>query len=106
MRNGKMYRFGEVVLTQIQFVDTYQVKTRPSLVLFEEYGNVVVAAITSNNDMEGIQLSKKEGAIKDSVIKMNYIFTVSNKMIKKTLFSISNDKKKIVKQELFKRIKN
>tara|TARA_B100001971_G_C17820093_1_gene348482 strand:+ start:132 stop:437 length:306 start_codon:yes stop_codon:yes gene_type:complete len=101
-----MHKFGEVVLVQIQFVDTYQVKTRPSLVLFEEYGNVVVAAITSNNDMEGVQLLKKEGAIKDSIIKINYIFTVSNKMIKKTLFSISNDKKKIVKKELFKRIGN
>lgn len=99
-----MYKFGEVILAEVQYADTFEVKTRPALVLFEELGNVVVAGITTNIDMKGVSLSKKEGAIKDSVIKLNYIFTISEKMIKKVLFSISNEKKQIVKNELIKRI--
>ena len=55
--------------------------------------------------MEGVLLTKKEGAIKDSIIKLNYIFTISEKMIEKTLFSISEEKKKKVKEELISRIK-
>ncbi len=99
-----MHKFGEVILTQIQFVDTYEVKTRPALVLFEEYDNVIVCAITSNEQMKGIKLLKKEGAVKDSIIKLNYIFTISNKMIKKTLFNISKEKKELVKKELTKKL--
>ena len=59
--------------------------------LFEEYGNIVVAGITSNLKMGGIPLSKKEGAVKESVIKLNYIFTISEKMVKKVLFSLSKE---------------
>jgi len=98
-----MHSFGEVILTQVQFVDTFEIKVRPALVLFEEYGNVVVAGITSNTKMKGIALTKKEGAIKDSVIKLNYIFTISEKMIKKTLFTIDNKKKEKIRNELMKR---
>ena len=99
-----MLKFGDVILAQIQFVDTTEIKIRPALVLFEEFGNVVVAGITSNTQMQGILLNKKEGAIKDSVIKLNYIFTISEKMISKTLFSVSADKKKQVVSELLKRL--
>ena len=77
------HKFGDVVLAEVQFADTFEIKTRPSLVLFEEHGNVVVMGITSNLDMNGIRLSKKEGAMKESVIKLNYIFTISEKMVKK-----------------------
>ena len=99
-----MHKFGEVILAQVQFTDTFEIKTRPALILFEEYENVVVAGITSNIKMKGILLSKKEGAVKDSVIKLNYIFTISEKMIKKVLFSISNEKKKLVLSELVKKM--
>lgn len=100
-----MYKLGTIILTEVQFADSPQVKTRPAVILFEEYGNIVVAGITSNLKMEGIPLLKKEGAIKDSVIKLNYIFTISNAMIKKVLFSLSNKKKKIIIDELIKRLK-
>ena len=100
-----MHDFGTVILAEIQFVDTSEVKTRPAVVLFEEHGNVVVAGITSNTKMEGISLSKKEGVIKDSVIKLNYIFTISEKMIKKVLFSLSNEKKKLIVEELIRKLK-
>jgi len=99
-----MHRFGEVVLTNIQYVDTFEIKKRPALVLFEEQGNIVVAGVTSNLNMKGVSLSKKEGAIKDSIIKLNYVFTISEKMIEKILFIISSKKKADVKSELIKRI--
>ena len=100
-----MYDFGTVILAEIQFTDTSEIKTRPAVILFEEHGNVVVAGITSNTKMEGISLLKKEGAIKDSIIKLNYIFTISEKMIKKVLFSLSNEKKKILSEELIRKLK-
>ena len=103
MRLGKMHKFGEIVLAEVQFTDTFETKVRPALVLFEESGNVVIAGITSNTEMEGVKLTRKDGAIKESVIKLNYIFTVSEKMIKKYLFSISEEKKKIIKNDLFRK---
>ena len=99
-----MYNFGDVLLAEMQFVDTFEIKTRPALVLFEDCGNIVVAGITSNTDMKGIALTKKEGAVVDSVIKINYVFTISELMVKKKLFSLSQQKKKIVVQEFLKRL--
>ena len=104
MRRGRMHRFGDVVLAHIQFVDTFQIKIRPAVVLFEEYGNVVVAGITSNVAMKGIPLMKKEGAVKNSVIKLNYIFTISEKMIKKNLFSLSAEKKQHIVSTFMKKL--
>jgi len=98
-----MPRSGDVIIAQMQFTDTFEIKKRPALVLFEEFDNVVVAGITSNLEMKGIPISKDEGAIKDSVIKLNYIFTVSRSMISKTLFHLKKDKKKMVYNELVKR---
>ncbi len=97
---------GEVVLAKIQFTDTFEIKKRPALVLFEEFDNVVVAGITSNLEMKGISLTKKEGAIKDSIIKLNYIFTVSKVMIEKALFSLSKEKKKQVFDGLIEKLKD
>jgi len=99
-----MHKFGEVILAKVQYTDTFEVKTRPALVLFEELGNVVVAGITTNTNMKGVSLLKKEGAIKDSIIKLNYIFTISEKMVEKNLFLISPEKKQLVKNELIKRM--
>lgn len=95
---------GEVVLAQVQFTDSFEVKKRPAVVLFEEFGNVVVAGITSNLKMKGISLSKKEGAIKDSVIKLNYIFTLTEKAISKKLFLLSKEKKKLLQTEISKKL--
>ena len=99
------FNFGQVVLAEVQYTDTFEVKTRPALILFEEQGNIVVAGITSNLNMNGISLNKKEGMPKDSVIKLNYIFTISEKMIKKFLFNVSKEKKQLIKEELAKKIK-
>lgn len=99
-----MYNFGDIILAQVQFVDSSEIKIRPAFVLFQEQGNIIVAGITSNLKMKGIPLTKKEGAIKNSVIKLNYIFTISEMMIKKYLFNISNTKKEIVKKEIVKKL--
>ncbi|MEK6914650.1 MAG: type II toxin-antitoxin system PemK/MazF family toxin [Nanoarchaeota archaeon] len=104
MRLGKMLNFGQVVLANAQFTDTFEIKKRPALVLFEEQGNVVAVGITSNLNMKGISLLKKEGAIKDSIIKLNYVFTIHEKMVEKVLFSISNEKKQLIKSEFIKRM--
>src|SRR5512136_77224 len=94
---------GDIILTSVQFTDTNEIKVRPALVLFEELGNIVVAGITSNPKMKGIPLTKSEGAIKDSVIKLNYIFTISNKMALKVLFHLSAEKKQLIFDNLTKR---
>ena len=100
-----MLKSGDVILTKIQFTDYSDIKIRPALVLFEELNNIVVAGITSNLHMKGIPLTKDEGALTNSVIKPNYIFTISNSLILKKLFCISSKKKRIVYKELKKRIK-
>ena len=99
-----MHKLGEVVLAQVQFVDTFEVKNRPAVVLFEEQGNIVVAGVTSNTAMKGIPITKEEGATKESVIKLNYIFTISERMIKKALFNLSPQKRRLVASELMKRL--
>lgn len=91
---------GEVILTNIQFPDLAGIKKRPAVILFEELGNIVVAGITSNKKMKGIPLTKKEGAIKDSVIKTNYIFTIAKELVEKKLFSLTKEKKLILYKEL------
>ncbi len=101
-----MSKAGEVVLAKVQFTDTFEIKKRPALVLFEELDNVVVAGITSNLEMKGIPITKKEEAVKDSIIKLDYIFTISKMMIEKTLFSLSKEKKRRVFEELVKKLRD
>ncbi len=99
-----MLKPGDVILARVQFTDADEVKVRPAVVLFEELGNVVIAGITSNLKMKGIPLTKNEGAIKDSVIKLNYIFTISNEMANKVIFNLSEEKKQLIFDELNKRL--
>lgn len=104
MRSGKRFRFGDVVITEVQFTDTFEIKRRPAVVLFEELGNVVAVVVTSNPNMKGISLTKKEGMKVNSVIKLNYIFTISENMVVKILFSVSEEKKKLIKKILVEKI--
>ena len=99
-----MHKFGEIILASVQYIDTFEIKKRPALVLFGDSGNVIVAGITSNLKMKGISLHKKERAIRESVIKLNYVFTISEKMIEKVLFSITKEKKEIIKNELLSKL--
>ncbi len=95
---------GDVVLCDVQFADSFEVKTRPAVVLFEEFGNIVVAGITSNIKMKGIPLTTNDGAIKNSVIKTNYIFTISEAMVKKKLFTLTKEKKDELHKELTRKL--
>lgn len=99
-----MLKAGDVIVASVQFTDTAEVKTRPAVVLFEELGNVVIAGITSNLKMKGIPLSKSEGALKDSVIKLNYIFTISDEMVSKVILHLSKEKKRLIFDELSKKL--
>jgi mRNA interferase MazF len=99
-----MLKPGDVILASVQFTDTAEVKVRPAVVLFKELGNVVIAGITSNPKMKGIPLTKAEGAVKDSVIKLNYIFTIAEEMVDKLLFQLSAEKKQLICKELNKRL--
>lgn len=100
-----MHKSGEVLLAKIPFTDQMKIKKRPVLVLFEEKGNLVTAGITSNVDMDGVPLSVEEGAVRESIIKLNYIFTISERMIDRSLFELTKEKKKRVYEELNKRLK-
>ena len=95
---------GDVIIASVQFTDSAEIKIRPAVVLFKELGNVVIAGITSNLKMQGLPLSKSEGAIKDSVIKLNYIFTISEEMVSKVVLHLSKEKKQLIFDELCKRI--
>lgn len=104
MSLGKMLRPGDIIIASVQFTDNTEVKTRPAVVLFEESGNIVIAGITSNLKMKGIPLTKNEGAIKDSVIKLNYIFTISHEMVSKVIFHLSNEKKALLFEKLTEKL--
>ena len=99
-----MLKAGDVIVASVQFTDTAEVKTRPAVVLYEELGNVVIAGVTSNLKMKGIPLARSEGAIRDSVIKLNYIFTISDEMVSKVVFHLSQQKKRLIFDELNKRL--
>lgn len=103
MKPGTTYKFGDIVLIEVSFVDKYSVKLRPALVLFEELDNIVVAGITSNLSMKGVLIPKEEGLIVKSVAKLNYIFTISKIRIKKLLTHLSERKKKETCEELIKK---
>ncbi len=99
-----MPRAGDVILADVQFADGRGSKLRPAVVLFEELGNAVIAGITSNTAMKGIPLTVEEGAVKDSVIKPNYIFTISHEMVHKRLFALSMQKRRMLYGELLSRL--
>jgi mRNA interferase MazF len=104
MRLGKMPKSGDVVIARVQFTNSREIKLRPAVVLFLELGNVVVAGITSNLKMKGIPLSKREGAVKDSIIKLNYIFTISEAMVSKVMFQLKREKRILIFNELEKKL--
>ena len=99
-----MLKAGDVIIATVQFTDTAEVKKRPAVVLFQELGNVVIAGITSNLKMKGIPLTKSEGAIKESIIKLNYIFTISDEMVSKVIFHLTSEKKHLIFDKLCEKL--
>ena len=99
-----MPRPGDVIIARVRFADNQGSKIRPALVLFEELGNVVIAGVTTNLRMKGVRISKSDGAAQDSIIKLNYIFTITNDVILKTVFHLNNEKKRMVLKELMEKL--
>lgn len=97
-----MYRAGDVVTVKARFSESGETKNRFALVLYEEFGNVVIAGITSNPYAKGIALTKKEGMPKDGVIKLNYLFTVGEEALFGPIFRLGREKKKHVIGEMQK----
>lgn len=53
---------------------------------------ILAVQITSEGDSDWLpHHNKEEGAIKDSVMKLNYIFTISKTLISKTLFHLTKE---------------
>ncbi|MHA1997484.1 MAG: hypothetical protein ACTSU9_05145 [Promethearchaeota archaeon] len=67
---------------------------------------MVIAGVTSNLKMDGIPLTVEEGVKRKSIIKLNYIFTVSTVMINRVLFSLSMEKKQMVHDAPVDKISN
>ncbi len=99
-----MRKPGDVILANVQFTDSPQVKKRPAVVLYTEFGNIVVAGITSNLGMKGVPVSMADGAIKDSVIKTNYMMTLAEAMVIKKLFELPHEKRRQLWRALAERI--
>ena len=97
-----MYRAGDVVTARVRMSEGGETKNRFALVLYEQLGNVVIAGITSNPYAKGIPLTRKEGMPKDSVIKLNYLFTVTEDGLFGPIFRLSKEKKKQVGAEAAK----
>lgn len=97
-----MFNAGEVVVANVRFPGSEALRSRAALVLFEDYDSVVIAGITSNPYTKGIPLTKKEGALRDSVIKLNYVFTVNRETLSRPLFKLSKEKKKLVFSQFLK----
>ncbi len=93
---------GEIVATSVKLQEGGPESTRAVVVLYEDYSNVVVAGMTSNPYVKGIPVTRKEGAPKDSVIKLNSIFTVDREKVSKPLFRLSKEKKKLLLESLIK----
>ena len=101
---GSVPKSGDVIIARMQFTDSEGSKIRPALVLFEELGNVVIAGITTNLKMKGIPITVKEGAAQESMLKLNYVLTITNETIIKTVFHLSPEKKRLVFDELNKKL--
>ena len=96
-----MYSSGDVVAVTLKLGEGEE-KTRLALVLYEEFGNVVVAGITANPYAKGIPIYKKEGGVRDSTIKLNYVFTVSEDVLSRPFFRLKQEKRKMVLDQLLK----
>lgn len=99
-----MPRPGDVIIARVRFADDEGSKVLSALVLFEELGNVVIAGVATNLRMKGVRISKSEGAAQDSIIKLSYIFTITNDVVLKTVFHLSGEKKRKVLKELMEKL--
>ncbi|MHA1733388.1 MAG: type II toxin-antitoxin system PemK/MazF family toxin [Promethearchaeota archaeon] len=74
---------GDIVLVEVPFPDRTGSKRRPFLVVQVSGNNVVGLAITSQlrQGPRGVLITKEEGILKDSVILLDYAFTIDRSSI-------------------------
>ena len=99
-----MFSSGDVVVATVQLEGGRESSTRAAVVLFEDYDSVIVAGITSDEYARGIPVTKREGAVREGMIKLNYIFTMPRDTLSKPLFRLSREKRRLVLDELIKRL--
>ena len=104
-----MYKRGEIVLIPVPFSDLSSVKRRPVLVISNTLYNrtnsdMIVAAITSNQQQKGIVIESKDllaGELpKKSLVRYDKIYTLEQCIVIKQLGIISESILKNVINEL------
>ena len=90
------YVFGDIILTNLPYVDIKGSKLRPNLVLFQDKRNVIISKISSKKSTSGILLNRYDGVKIESIIKLDTIFTIDCKDIERKLFELNSSKKKEV----------
>ncbi|MHA1371561.1 MAG: type II toxin-antitoxin system PemK/MazF family toxin [Promethearchaeota archaeon] len=96
MNSGTLFKPGDIILVKVLFVDNIEKnKKRPALILYMDASNVVISPITSNMKRikHGIKLSTSDGIMKDSIILLDRLSTISKKNIEKKLLSLNYEKK-------------
>jgi mRNA interferase MazF len=95
-----MYKRGEIVLVPIPFSDLSSVKRRPVLVISNLYHNnankdIIVVAITSNLQQDGITIETKDLSVgklpKTSLIRYDKIYTLEQSMVIKRFGCVSDN---------------
>jgi len=108
-RSGIMYKRGEILLIPVPFSDLSSVKKRPVLVISNTSYNhtnndMIVAAITSNLQQNGIVIESKDllaGELpKKSLVRYDKIYTLEQCIVIKQLGIISESILKEVINEL------
>ena len=100
MKYGTMYKQGEIVLIPVSFTDLSATKRRPVLIISNDNYNkttndLIVVEITSNLTPRAISLTNKDltnGQLPiSSVIRYDKIYTLDQKIVIKSLGTVSRD---------------
>ncbi len=100
------FKAGEVVLVNFTFIDNSESKIHPALIVFSDFNDIVLIGITSNLQMKGILLPKKDGLFKDSRLKLNYIFTMPKQSAIRRVCYLNEERKEVYLklEEMIKKI--
>ena len=100
MNSGTNFKSGDIVLVNVHFTDHLEIKKRPALILYIIGNTAVIAGITSNTRSRGILITEKEGMAKDSVLKLNNVFSVDLKNLDKKYMTLNKEKRIMIANEI------
>ena len=115
MKSGTLYEQGEILLVPFPFTDLSSIKRRPVLILSNSQYNsrsedIVTCGITSNlKDSNFSVLIDDRNLISgklpiQSIIKVDKLFTLNQRLIRRRLAKTNQKTFNLVKKELFKLI--